>query len=86
MIAILRQLPRCDFPSSIAAPVFSSPHSVGNRTQKTSTLSAYPGRPSNYNANDQITTDTYDANGNTTFSLSLGYAYDFENHPIKAGR
>ena len=58
---------------------------VGNRTQKTSALAGYPGGLSNYNANDQLTTDTYDANGNTTASIGLGYTYDFENHLIQAG-
>jgi RHS repeat-associated protein len=58
---------------------------VGNRTQKTSTIPGYPGGLSNYNANDQLSTDTYDANGNTTASVGLGYGYDFENHLIRAG-
>jgi len=58
---------------------------VGNRTQKTSTLPGYPGGLSNYNANDQLSTDTYDANGNTTASTGQGYVYDFENHLIQAG-
>jgi YD repeat-containing protein len=58
---------------------------VGNRQQKTSTLAGYPGGTSSYNANDQLTTDTYDANGNTTQSVGLGYIYDFENHIVQAG-
>ncbi len=58
---------------------------VGNRTQKVSTLPGYPGGLTNYNANDQLSTDTYDANGNTTASIGLGYAYDFENHLIQQG-
>lgn len=58
---------------------------VGNRTQKTSTLPGMPGGLANYNANDQLSTDTYDANGNTTASVGLGYAYDFENHLIQQG-
>ena len=33
----------------------------------------YRGGPSNYNANDQLATATYDANGNTTVSIGLGY-------------
>ena len=37
-----------------------------------------------YNANDQLATDTYDSNGNTTASNGLGYVYDFENHVIQA--
>jgi len=35
----------------------------GNRTQKVSTLPGYPGGLTNYNANDELATDTYDANG-----------------------
>ena len=58
---------------------------VGNRTQKVSTLPGLPGGLTNYNANDQLATDTYDANGNTTASTGLGYAYDFENHLIQQG-
>jgi RHS repeat-associated protein len=58
---------------------------VGNRTQKTSTLPGYPGGLTNYNANDQLATDTYDAAGNTTASNGVGYVYDFENHLVQAG-
>ncbi len=58
---------------------------VGNRTQKVSTLPGYPGGLSNYNANDQLSTDTYDNAGNTTASNGTGYAYDFENHLVQAG-
>jgi RHS repeat-associated protein len=58
---------------------------VGNRTQKVSTLAGFPGGLSNYNANDELTTDTYDAAGNTTQSQGLGYVYDFENHLVQAG-
>jgi YD repeat-containing protein len=57
---------------------------VGNRTQKVSTLPGYPGGLSNYNANDQLATDTYDNEGNTTASNGNGYVYDFENHLIQA--
>jgi YD repeat-containing protein len=32
-----------------------------------------------------LTTDTYDAEGNTTLSQGLGYVYDFENHLVQAG-
>jgi RHS repeat-associated protein len=56
---------------------------VGNRTQKVSTIPGYPGGASSYNANDQLGTDTYDADGNTMQSVGLGYAYDFENHLVQ---
>ena len=58
---------------------------VGNRTQKTSTLPGFPGGLLNYDANDRLTTDTYDSDGNTTASAGTGYVYDFENHVIQAG-
>jgi hypothetical protein len=58
--------------ASFHAPAVSYVYDpVGNRTQKTSTLPGYPGGLSSYNPNDQLTTDTYDANGNTTLSLGL---------------
>jgi hypothetical protein len=41
---------------------------VGNRTQKVSTLPGFPGGLLNYNANDELATDAYDANGNTVGS------------------
>jgi RHS repeat-associated protein len=62
---------------------------VGNRTQKVSTLPGYPGGLLNYNANDQLTTDAYDAEGNTvgsgTNTGANGYVYDFENHLLQQG-
>lgn len=47
--------------------------SVGNRTQKTSTIPGFPGGLTNYNANDQLSTDSYDNDGNTTASNGVGY-------------
>lgn len=35
---------------------------------------------STYDANDRLTSDNYDNNGNTTTANGNGYAYDFENH------
>ena len=39
----------------------------------------------NYDANDPLTADVYDADGNTTNSGGLGYVYDFENRLIQQG-
>jgi RHS repeat-associated protein len=43
----------------------------------------------NYDANDQLASNGYDANGNTvgsgTNTGSKGYAYDFENHLVQQG-
>jgi YD repeat-containing protein len=53
---------------------------VGNRLNRTSTLAAVPSQSSTYDANDRLTSDNYDNNGNTTSANSNTYAYDFENH------
>jgi len=57
----------------------------GNRTQMTSTLAPVPAGLFYYDANDRLTTDAYDSNGNTTNSGGLGYVYDFENRLIQKG-
>ncbi len=41
---------------------------VGNRTSMTSTLSGVPGGTFSYDANDRLSIDSFDANGNTTSS------------------
>jgi hypothetical protein len=43
-------------------------------------LLTLPAFSNSYNASDQLSMDTYDANGNTTASAGTGYVYDFENH------
>jgi RHS repeat-associated protein len=70
-------------PNSVNGSVGYGYDAVGNRLQKTSTLPGFPGATSSYNANDELATDTYDANGNTTASTGLSYAYDFENHLVQ---
>jgi RHS repeat-associated protein len=50
-----------------------------------STLPAIPAGTFLYNANDELQTDAYDANGNTASSGGLNYAYDFENHLVQQG-
>ncbi len=59
--------------------------SVGNRQQMTSTLNAIPAGLFNYNANDELTIDNYDSNGNTISSAGIQNTYDFENHLIRHG-
>ena len=60
---------------------------VGNRLQKTSTLPGFPGASSTYNANDELTTDQYEADGSTIGSGlntgTSGYVYDFENRLVQ---
>ncbi len=53
---------------------------IGNRNQRTSTVAGVPSANYSYDADDRLTSDTYDANGNTMASGSNTYAYDFENH------
>jgi RHS repeat-associated protein len=53
---------------------------VGNRLNRTSTVNGVPSQTSTYDANDRLTSDNYDNNGNTIAASGNGYAYDFENH------
>lgn len=52
---------------------------VGNRTNRTSNVSGVWTVSYSYNANDQLTTDTYDNNGNTTVSGGTNSLYNFAN-------
>jgi RHS repeat-associated protein len=58
---------------------------VGNRTSMTSTLNAVPGGTFSYDANDKLSIDTFDANGNTTSSAGITNTYDFENRMLAHG-
>ena len=55
---------------------------VGNRLTRTSTLTALGAQSFGYDVNDELTTDSYDANGNTTNSGGHTYTYDFENRLV----
>lgn len=52
---------------------------VGNRTNRTSSVSGVGNQTFTYNGNDWLATDTYDNNGSTTASGGIPYAYDVEN-------
>ena len=58
---------------------------AGNRKQTTSTQSLIATGQFSYDANDRLSTDTYDDNGNTTVSQGVTSTYDFENHLIGSG-
>jgi RHS repeat-associated protein len=59
---------------------------VGNRKTLASTIPALPGSVSyTYDANDRLSTDTYDNNGNTTISGGVTNTYDFENRMLTHG-
>jgi len=55
---------------------------VGNRLSRASTLAALAPQTFNYDANDGLTTDSYDQNGNSINSDGNTYAYDFENRLV----
>jgi RHS repeat-associated protein len=60
--------------------------SVGNRTQRNSTVPAVPATGLlNYDANDRTSTDFYDAGGNLLSSGAGANVYDFENRLVQAG-
>ena len=57
--------------------------SVGNRQQwlvNGVTTNTYT-----YDADDRLSADTYDANGNTVLSTGVSDSYDFENHLVQKG-
>jgi RHS repeat-associated protein len=59
---------------------------VGNRKQLNSTVPAIPATGLlNYDANDRLGTDLYDANGNTISAGAISNTYDFENHMVQRG-
>jgi YD repeat-containing protein len=55
---------------------------VGNRASRTSTLAALGAQSFSYDPNDELTSDGYDLNGNTTRSDGHTYGYDFENRLV----
>ena len=56
---------------------------VGNRLSRTSTLAAVPSQQNiATDANDRLTTDTYDDNGSTVAADGKSYGYDYENRII----
>ena len=55
---------------------------VANRVSRTSATVDVPSTAYSYNANDQLTSDTYDQNGNTIAANGATFTYDFENRLI----
>lgn len=55
---------------------------VGNRLQRNSTVAPVPSQAFTYDNNDRLTSDTYDANGNTIGSGGVNYTYDYENRLV----
>lgn len=55
---------------------------VGNRLSRTSSVAGVASQSSTYDDNDRLTSDAYDANGNTKTSNGGTYDYDFEDRLI----
>ena len=53
---------------------------VGNRLSANSTLSAVNSGSFSYNADDEVSSETYDANGNVLATGGKNFTYDSENH------
>jgi RHS repeat-associated protein len=70
-----------------AAPVGTISYrydAVGNRTNRTSTVSGITNQTFAYTGNDWLTTDVYDANGNTRTNGANVFFYDVENRLTNA--
>jgi hypothetical protein len=55
---------------------------VGNRQMETSSITGLPSGNFTFNADDQLTGETYDNNGNTLTTGGKSFAYDAENKLI----
>jgi RHS repeat-associated protein len=55
---------------------------VGNRLSETSSLEGIPSGSWNFNADDELSGETYDQNGNVTASGGKSFTYDSENHLV----
>ena len=57
---------------------------VGNRTSVNSTFSVIDPVAGSYNPDDQLASESYDANGNTIAAGGISYTYDSQNHMLTA--
>jgi RHS repeat-associated protein len=55
---------------------------VGNRTADTSALSGVPSGSWNYNADDELSSETYDQDGNVTAAGGKTFSYDSQNELV----
>ena len=58
---------------------------VGNENASSATLPPAGGISYTYDADDRLSSDQYDSNGNTILSGGVSDTYDFENHLIEKG-
>jgi RHS repeat-associated protein len=66
-------------PDSINGSVLYGLDPVGNRQSETSTLPGINSGSFGYNVDDELATETFDANGNTVATGGKAFAYDSEN-------
>ena len=55
---------------------------VGNRTTASSSITGVSSGSWGYNADDELTAESYDLNGNVTATGGKTFAYDAENHLV----
>ena len=55
---------------------------VGNRQSENSSLSGVPSGSWSYNADDELSSETYDADGNVTAEGGKTFSYDSQNHLV----
>ncbi|UWZ86824.1 RHS repeat-associated core domain-containing protein [Occallatibacter riparius] len=55
---------------------------VGNRTSASASLNGIPSGNWSFNADDEVSSESYDANGNVIASGGKSFAYDSQNHLI----
>jgi RHS repeat-associated protein len=67
-------------PSSNDGAVNYSLDPVGNRSSDTSSLPGISAGSWGYNSDDEVTTESYDANGNVLSTGGKSFTYDSENH------
>jgi RHS repeat-associated protein len=67
-------------PSQVNGSVGYGLDPVGNRLSDTSSLAGINSGSFGYNADDEVNTETYDANGNTLSTGGKSFTYDAENH------
>ena len=70
--------------ASIGGTVSYKYDSVGNRTNRASSVAGITNQTFVFNSNDQPTNDLFDANGNTRTNSGNTFGYDVENHLTNA--
>jgi len=58
---------------------------VGNRSQEVSSISGLSSGSWGYNADDEVSSESYDPNGNVTATGGKSFTYDSENHLMSMG-